>query len=100
MSSAKLPLAPVVERCSSKPVSLLELSCQETSIRLSDTATALVLDGAAGAEPDPAVDAASSEGAVGCLWSQPLKMNASNTAEYANQIGRASCRERMKRSGG
>jgi len=47
-----------------------------------------VLDGAAGAEPDPAVDAASSEGAVGCLWSQPLKMNASNTAEYANLMWR------------
>src|SRR5256712_10573933 len=51
MSSAKLPLAPVVERCTSKPLSLLELSCQETSIRLFDTTTALGLDGAAGGEP-------------------------------------------------
>ena len=43
---AAAPLAPAVERCTSNPVSLDELSCQLTSIRVSDTATALVPDGA------------------------------------------------------
>src|SRR5437899_12104854 len=45
-SSMNVPVDPSMERCTSKPVSLAELSCQETSIRLSDAATTWVLDGA------------------------------------------------------
>src|SRR5437660_1018622 len=52
------PLGPVVERCTSNPVSLVELSRHETSIRLLDTGAALVLDAAFTEGPDPAVDAA------------------------------------------
>src|SRR5436309_3084012 len=66
VSRMNAPLGPVVERCTSNPVSLVELSRHETSIRLLDTGAALVLDAAFTEGPDPAVDAASTEGAKGC----------------------------------
>jgi len=45
-SLLKVPSNPLGDRQTSNPVSLVELSCQDTAIRLSDVATALVLDGA------------------------------------------------------
>src|SRR2546422_6282107 len=66
-SSAKVPLGPVVERCSSKPVSLDELSRQLTSIRLLDAATALVFDGAFTVAPVVPTDSAWTAGSTGWL---------------------------------
>ena len=69
-SSVNAPLGPVVERCTSKPLSLDELSCHETSIWLQETASAFVLDGGFTVGP-PAVAASSSiPGASGLSASQ------------------------------
>ena len=61
----KAPLGPVVERCTSKPLSLDELSCHERSIRLINAAMTVRLDGAFTVTPG-ALDAGTSKvGATG-----------------------------------
>jgi len=50
----KAPLAPVVERWTSKPSSFVELSRHERSIRLTDTAIAVGFDGALSVDPPTA----------------------------------------------
>ena len=75
--SANVPLGPVVERCTSNPVSLLELSCHETSIWLGDTALEPVLDGAFTVGPPALVAETSSEGAVSWLRSHAMTESSS-----------------------
>ena len=60
-------LAPV-DRCTSNLVSLLELSCQETSIWLTETATAFVFDGADSCGPPAARRAAGGTGGSSMRW--------------------------------
>jgi hypothetical protein len=55
---------------------LVELSCHETSIRLSDTATAAVLEGAFTFGTDAAVEGAGMGGSTNSLPSQPMTKSA------------------------
>src|SRR6266702_8220702 len=88
--SVNVPLGPLVERWTSNPVSLVELSCHDTSIRLSDAATALAIDGGFTVGPPAPVAPASKAGATGCLRSQ-LSSRKSSPSEPAREYwGRAS----------
>ena len=89
----KAPLGPVVERCTSKPLSFDELSCHERSIRLINTAMAVRFDGAftvdAGAPGRP-----SKMGSSGCLRSQEtesdriaIRMNTGRTTMEPSREG-------------
>src|SRR2546427_626569 len=70
-SSVNAPLGPSVERCTSNPLSLDELSRQLTSIRVSDTATAFAFDGAFTAGPVAPAASVRKTGSTGWLRSQP-----------------------------
>src|SRR2546427_3357944 len=70
-SSVKAPLGPAVERCTSNPLSLDELSRQLTSIRVSDTATAFAFDGAFTAGPVAPAASVRKTGSTGWLRAQP-----------------------------